>query len=521
MNSRYITFLKSLLTCTMLMVLVACQDTIAPRSTISNDTSTTDTPTCTIDQTLDATTKTCINKEIVRPTGAVSFVDDFCICKNSKPVAYGSCSTFCAGKSTAEATLYVNFRVTADISLTSYKNVAGWCTGVIASQAGTPSCSIVAKSSDGDEKAYAVQLNGNSLTASVESLSEDKTYILTLKEVTSGATSDSVQVIRFSVDPSVASLGTLKNAPISQYTCVVKSLSTQTTGAQTDIYSDAAYRLHFYFLPSTPPDPIPDGTSTLVCHDYLNPQYTVADNPLYPRLELIQGVFNLWDKMDPRFFDNNGNTFLDANDLIISKTKNFGATIPAGTNFFAKFSWPGSPTISTSAGNTTATNQSIGYYMAPWIDSTTYKSYCLTSTNYNSSNALFKAMRDVLGVDTEGLYVGQKSAETLTVNGTQTTGLSDYILIRETDLKSVWFYMNNNVPTAPTDNNVANVAVYFYYPLNKTTPFVRSSAQRLFRVRSASELSTSSSTNTTGATSSGTPSSVPPHDRKIGCIPKF
>ncbi len=519
MNSRYLKFIKSLLTCMMLMMLVACQDTVSPRSTISNDTSTDDTPTCTTDQNLDATTKTCVDKEIVRPTGAVSFVDDFCICKNSKPVAYGSCSNFCAGKSTAEATLYANFKVTADIALTSYKNVAGWCTGVILSQPGTPSCSIVAKSSDGDEKAYAVTLNGNSLTANVESLLEDKTYILTLKENTSGAISDSVQVIRFSVDPSVATLGTLKNAPISQYTCVVKSLSTQTNGTDTDIYSDAAYRLHFYFLPSTPPNPIPVGTSTLVCHDYLNPLYGAADDELYPRLELIQGVFNLWDKMDPRFFDNNGNTFLDVNDLIISKTRNFGATIPAGTSFFAKFSWPGSPTLSTSAGNSTATNQSIGYYMAPWIDSNTYKSYCLTSTNYNSSNALFKAMRDVIGVDTEGLYVGQKSAET--INGT-TAGVADYILIREADLKSVWFYMNNSVPTAPTDANVANVAVYFYYPLNKTTPFVRSSGQRLYRVRSASELSTSSTTSSnSGSTSTGTPSSVPPHDRKIGCIPKF
>jgi hypothetical protein len=119
-----------------------------------------------------------------------------------------------------------------------------------------------------------------------------------------------------------------------------------------------------------------------------------------PRLELFEGAFNLWDTNDPRFYDNNGNGTLDINDVIVQKTKNFGATIPTSTNFFTKFNWPGSPQLSEDAGNT---NTLIGYYMFPWIDPSNFKSYCLTSTHYNSNNALFKALRDIIGVDTEWL----------------------------------------------------------------------------------------------------------------------
>jgi hypothetical protein len=149
--------------------------------------------------------------------------------------------------------------------------------------------------------------------------------------------------------------------------------------------------------------------------------------------------------------------------------------------------------------------------MAPWIDSATFKSYCLTSTHYNGTNPLFKAFRDIIGVDTEGLYVGEKAAETVTTPTGVTSGLKDWILIRETDVKAVWFYLNNGVLTAPTDNNVKDVSVYFYYPLNKASPFVKTSTQRMYKVKWAYELNGASTI----------PTSLPPHDRKIGCIPKF
>src|SRR5690606_3220461 len=106
-------------------------------------------------------------------------------------------------------------------------------------------------------------------------------------------------------------------------------------------------------------------------------------------------------------------------------------------------------------------------------------------------------------------------------DGSVTTGAPDMVLIRETDLKAVWFYLNNDVPTVPTDDNVANVAVYFYYPLNKDSPFVKTSTQRLYRVKGGNEVSGGQVPQGGGGTDSGGLSQLPPHDRQIGCVPKF
>lgn len=508
MNPRFNINWKALWILCILLFNVACQDTIPNRSTITPGSKTTD---GTTDD--EPTTP-------VRPTGAITFKDDFCACKDGKPISYGNCATFCAGRSTGGAeTFYANFTVSEAISLSGLGNVANWCNQAFETDTANPKCQLEAKDSEGNVSNIEVTTpaNTNSITANIQdNLAFDKTYVLTLVETISGARSNSIQLIKFSEETPISTLGPLKNAPISQYSCVIRNLSLEDVNGSQIPYFDSAYRMHFYFLPSIPPNPIPAGTANIICHDIWS--LGKNDDELFPRLENIPGIFNLWDTTDPRFYDNNANTVLDINDVILQKTKNFGGSIPAGTNFFAKFSWPGSPVLSTDAGNT-STTQPIGYYMAPWIDQSTFKSYCLTSTNYNSTNPLFKAFRDVIGVDTEGLYIGEKAAETITLSdGTTTQGLKDYILIRETDLKSVWFYLKNNVPTIPTDAIVSGVAVYFYYPLNKSAPYVKTSSQRVYRVRGAAELSGQS---TTAANASGANTSYPPHDRKIGCIPKF
>lgn len=506
---------------------VSCQDTIPQRSTITPGSSADDDLKCPEGQVLveedvdGVKNKICKDKSVTRPDGAIFWKSDFCACKNGKPVSFGNCSSFCADKNTNDAeTLFASFTVTEDISLGGLGSVFAWCKLNLPGDTQNPECVLDATDENGNVTNISVDVipNSNSLKANIQdAIAYNKTYVLTLREITSGAKSNSVQLIKFSPDTVFPILGPLKNVPVTQYTCIVREFSTDNSTG--DVYYDFAYRLHFYFIPRVPPTPIPAGNSYLICHDIFNPLYGIVDQELYPRLEQIPGVFNLWDSTDPRFFDNNGQNGLDVNELIVQKTRDFGGNIPVGTNFFQTFAWPGSPTLQSSAGNTTNNTQSLGYFMAPWIDQTNYKSYCLNSSHYNSSNPLFRAMRDIIGVDTEGLYIGVKSPEAITgSNGETTTGHSDYILIRETDLKDVWFYLKNGVPTKPDDTTVVNNAVYFYYPLNKTSPFVKSSSQRIFRVRSASELN---SNTTSGITQAGTNQSYPPHDRKIGCIPKF
>lgn len=532
MNSRLKILTRIVWVACLLSLIVACQDTIPQRSLITPGSTTDDKLVCPEDQEIKTEideetgeeTLVCVDKPLVRPTNAVFWKSNFCACKDSKPVSYGNCASFCSGKNTNGAeTLYANFSVTEDISLGGLGNLYAWCKVNLPGDEENPECELQAKDEQGNVTPIQVNLpvNSNSLTANIQdTLAYDKTYVLTLVEKKSGAKSDSIQLIKFSTDVTLPILGPLKNAPISQYTCMVREFSEDdSTG---DVYYDAAYRLHFYFIPRVPPKPVPAGNSNLICHDIFNPLYGVIDDELYPRFEQLPGVFNLWDTTDPRFYDNNSNGQIDINEAIIQKTRNFGGTISAAANFFSEFKWPGAPQLEDDAGN--SNSQALGYFMAPWIDQTTFKSYCLTSTQFNSTNPLFKAMRDYIGVDTEGLYVGEKAPETVIGNdGKPTAGFPDYILIRETDLKSVWFYLKNQVPTVPTDDNVSNNAIYFYYPLNKASPYVRTSTQRVFRVRGASELSTGSSTSTggSGSTSSGGATTFPPHDRKIGCIPKF
>ncbi len=501
--------------CTLLLsvLFVSCQDTI-PTRTITKNSQSTGGSTGGGDDDDDTT--------VTRPTGAITFKSDFCGCKDGKAVTYGNCSTFCASKSTGgREILYSSFTVTEAISLGGFGSVYGWCTTILESEGANPKCLLETKTDDNAITNIDVTpLSGtNSITVDITDLAYDKTLVVTLFENNSKSRSNSVQFIKFSADTPILTLGPLKNAPISQYSCIWRVAETDSsTGAN---YWMGMYRQHFYFLPRLPPAPITAGTSNLICHDISNPAYGATDDASYPRLELVQGAFNLWDTNDPRFYDNDGNSILDINDVIVQKTKNFGATIPTTTNFFTKFSWPGSPQLSSDAGNT---NTNIGYYMYPWIDSTTFKSYCLTSTHYDSSNALFKALRDIIGVDTEGLYIAEKPAEAVTLSdGTTVAGEKDYILIRETDLKPVWFHLsgtNNTIHTVPTDSTVKDQAVYFYYPVNKTSPYVKTSTQRMYQVKGADELN-NSSVSGTGSSSTGTNSTYPPHDRKIGCIPKF
>ncbi len=515
----------------MLVNFSACQDSIPYASTITPDSSTSGNSLgCTSTQTevtaLDGTSS-CVEKTLTRPDNAVKFKTDFCGCKDGKAVTYGNCNSFCSAKNTNGAgILFANFNVTEDISLNpSLASVKGWCNVALPEEPTNPRCALKAKDDDGNEVLLDVETgsNNNSLNINIDKLSEDKIYVLTLVETVSGVKSDSIQIVKYSSDLPISILGPLKNAPITQYTCLNRPSSTDAdTGFA---YYDAAFRVHFYFLPRIPPNPMPPG-SDLICHDFLNTNYGFLDDILFPRLEQIPGIFNLWDKTDPRFYDNDGNGKIDVNELIIQKAKSYvNISLPSTTSFFMPFEVT-VPTVtsesgSSSSGDTTApTKQILGYYMAPWIDQTTFRSYCLNSTHYNSSNPLFKAMRDIIGVDMEGIYVGKKAPEVIyDRTNNPVSAPDDYILITETDLKQVWFYFKNGVPTAPTDTMTYSDPVWFYYPLNKSSPFVKSSTQRLYQINGSDELK-DPSISQASSTSSGLSTLYPPHDNKIGCVPK-
>jgi len=505
--------LKAICLCSLSILLMGCQDTIPNRSLIDDAAIS------------DGGTTGGNTTPVTRPTNAVKFKTNFCGCKDGKAITYGNCSSFCSTKNTnGEGILYADFNVTEEISLNStFVNLNGWCNNNLPDEESnvSPKCLLKANDDNGGELKIDVEQGSaiNSLRINIDTLAEDKAYVLTLIESSSGAKSDSIQIIKFSADIPLPTLGPLKNAPISQYTCIHRPPSVDSDSG--DVYYDVAFRVHFYFLPRVPPNPIPAG-SDIVCHDFMNPLYGAIDDILFPRLEQLPGIFNLWDNTDPRFYDNNGNQNDDVNDIIIQKAKNFGASnIAASTRFFEKFPVMSTTEETEESGGNASVAQSMGYYMSPWIDQTTFRSYCLNSTHYNSSNPLFKAMRDVIGVDMEGIYVGVKAPETVfDRDGNPLPAPDDFLMIRETDLKQVWFYLKNGVPTVPTDAIVSTVPVFFYYPLNKLSPYVKASTQKIYQVKGAAELN-NETVDEGGNNASGISTNYPPHDRKIGCIPKF
>lgn len=537
MDHRRFSTLRMILLMAVSVFFIACQDTIPSRATITPDEFLTDPPLeCPEGEVPGAvgegeeTKQECVPVKLTRPTDAIKFKQDYCGCKDQKPVTFGNCAAFCQDKATnGAAILYANFTVTEAISLSGLESVHGFCNTPLETDTANPKCILNLKDASGNNTPLDVVTTpgSNSIKVDITTVPEDKTYIISLIEQNSKAKSDTVQIIKDSDQVDVDLLGTLKVAPISQFTCIIRNfLKEEQTNGSVNYWYTSGYRRHYYYLPRNAPDPLLGNSREAFCHDVVT--YGVKDDATYPRLENTPAVFNFWDTQDPRFFDNNGNTYLDVNDVIVQKTKNFGGNIPKTSNFFAKFS--GLQLVITNPNststNTTPTQTPLGYYMAPWIDSNTsgFKSFCLTSEHYNNpNNALYRAFRDVIGVDTEGLYIAEKAAETIeNVNGDTVTTNPDYLLVREADLKAVWFYVKGGVLTKPTEENVANVTTYFYHPFNKANPFIKSSSQQLYRVKSASELAQGGVSNGSTSTSNpGTPGAFPPHDKKIGCIPKL
>lgn len=261
------------------------------------------------------------------------------------------------------------------------------------------------------------------------------------------------------------------------------------------IQKDTQQKVHFYFAPRIGFDP-QQITSPLICHDVA--QYGSHDSYELPRLEQFTGAIHGWPALNPLFYDNNGNGNMDVNDAIIKRTIRFGGSLPSNSNFFNQLHLPGNYTHSGAMKNSGL------FILKPLINSKTQKSYCPQAKSYRSP--LMRAISGVLKVSTEGLYVG-KSPEKIMVDseGNLLTTAADYILLNETNIKSVWFYLKNGVATQVNDNNIHKVGVYFFYPLDKKDPFVKKSHQKMYKVMNSAEVAGSEI--------------YPTHDLKIGCIP--
>jgi hypothetical protein len=273
-------------------------------------------------------------------------------------------------------------------------------------------------------------------------------------------------------------------------------------------------RFYLNFNSETRPEPLMETTTvSAYCHDIEIYGTTPINSPL---LEETPGVFSLWFKDDPRFYDLDGNGTRDINQLIEQEVILQGASLSQTPDLFTSLSWfsefdDGDSTPTGDGGgntlNLTVLNKELGFYMSPFLDDITYKSYCPTQIHYFSTSPIFKAMREIVAVDTEGLYIGKEN------------NVQNFLLINQSVLQSIWFYIEGGQHIEPTTDTISGKQVQFYWPADPSSPFIKKSHQRVFTIKSASELD--SSTNVTSGTSGsgGIPTNIPPHDKKIGCIP--
>jgi hypothetical protein len=404
--------------------------------------------------------------------GLLYIRQDYCVCKDGQAVAYGNCSSFCATQETHGAEiLFASFNV---VENKKYKTVYEWCTKRGTWDWKNPKCEMSFKDEEGKVQNLEVNVYDNIVSADVSSIAYDKVLVFGLDEVTTKASSDRAQLVKF--NPAANYPLPLQTSALTQFTCFSNPLQK---------------KYHFYFAPYLVPNPQSEG-SPFVCHDAVS--HGPKDDALFPRLEEVKGAINMWPNTSPLFYDNDANGYMDIHDAIRLHTKRFGGSIPMGTEFFTYFGLPGAEANYTQSG---AQKASHAYVMKPFIDQATFYAFCPREEHYNSSTPVFRALGEVLGLATEGLYAGVEISDN-----------QDFILLNETDIKAVWFYVKDGHFKVPNDSTVSRQTIYFYYPLDKVNPYVKKPSQKIYQVKTAEEIGMS-----TGNT-------YPSHDRRIACIPK-
>lgn len=465
---------------------------------------------------IDASSGVCVDDvvNLARPTNQIDIKSDFCSCIGGKSDLINDCASFCANAAVSiSPILYLNTIIGPDIALNEkIGNLANWCNVQLASDLTTPQCFLNA--SDGINTISNIpilSINGNSLTANIQSLALNRTYIMKIIEGKSGSNAQSKEFqLRRKVQPAedASLLGALKITPISQYTCMTYGGFLDTVTGQITRTSYA--RVFYYFASNEMPPPIPpmggNNQSIVVCHDEeLHPG---SDSAAYPRLELIPQLFVMWDKADPRFVNEN-NTGLTINKTLTNRLINeFNVQPTSPIDIFKLINYPNRPSTSSTASPAI----SLGYIMVPFIDKTG-KSFCPTQVDYNSANQpLFNLLKEYMD-DTEGLYLGEKEAEAVQdVNNNTYKIIYGTMFITETVVKKYGFYFENGLKIKADLSSMNTKTINYYWPTNDTMDPLAQGNRKLFTVRSYNNLS--------GNVPSGQPVNQSTSDKRIGCVPK-
>ncbi len=447
-----------------------------------------------------------------RPTNAIDIKSDFCSCINGKSDIINDCAAFCALKPVSDQpTLYVNTIIGTDIALnTKFGNLYNWCSVQLTNDDTSPQC--VLNATDGTNVVnLSVNLTpgSNSFSSNINALAKDRTWILKLVESKTGSNAQSKEFqVRRKTQPATDTeiTGALKVTPISQYTCMTYGGKVDSVGK---IIRTTFARIFYYFAANETPPPIPpaggSSQSLVVCHDeQLHPG---DDSAVYPRLELIPNGLAMWDKTDTRFVAKAANAGkLTINKILEDRLADEYKITGASISLFTLISYPNRPTTTA----TSTANIPLGYMMVPFTNAETGKTYCPTATDFNGDQPLLTLLGEYMD-DTEGLFLGEKEAETVSDNGTYKT-LYGTMFVRESTLKDYGFYIENGLKIKADATAMHTKTIYYYWPTSTTADPLTQGNRKLFTVRTYNTLS--------GNVPTGQATNEPTTDKRIGCIPK-
>ena len=437
-----------------------------------------------------------------RPSGVV-LEADYCACMTKLSYSLGNCDSFCSDKNDSQLTLYVNVTLGDEIVLNGMSDLKEWCTKELNTTDTSPGCRLDYEYNNSTQYLEMNMADGSAqFSVNISSLSYNRTYLLNVEETTSGVKSSTIQLRLKEPVVDEEPLGPLQITPMNLYTCITRS---GTTVSGSNYYAMGAMS-HYYYPDNGEPPNLSGSRDFLFCHD-IN-KYGLIDHAEYPRLMLDDSFMHFWAESDIRFYDQDLDGKLDVNNYIENKLLSDYGVSGSSINIFVEFDWFNYPMAESAV--------RMGYIMQPWVDSGG-DPFCPTTAQYETSEPVFQILKDLVGTDTEALYLAVKESESITdSNGTVTDMPPDYLLIREGLLKQLWFYLSNGTPI-PADENASQFkTVMFYWPPDTTYPLVKKSYQRTYTVRAPSQISDSSNDAVTGLRTVVTPS-----DKRIGCVPKM
>ncbi len=465
----------------------------------------------------------------VRPQGQVSIDNDYCLCKENLPYMYNAgsiCDNTCASIGSTTPVLVGNTTLGEQLTLDQdifQGKLINWCEAPLSIDDQNASCSGIIREQFGTGSETDVDIiigtnNNFRVEFAANQLIENRIYNFKIraKSLLTEAFSDNIQFqVKDNTTPEDYG-GKLSIGLAKRYYCLVF------TGATTND-RDNEYKLHFMFDAANDPPVIPDGVVQFLCH---NESLGTPDSPLFSRLG-EETAFQLWDKIDRRFYVNNPddpdntNGESDINLFVKKRLKEkFNQTLTSVGLFNALETriYPGVANDSQ--------DQVIGFKLQSFTDPDDPDfPFCPTEVDLNRPpndedfDELFNVLGEFIG-GTEALYMALRTPRQL--DPISNNFVDDVMFINQTQLEKIWFYRNSsNQPTYldPNDDNFRNIVksetLYYYWPANELAPTVKVAQQELYKVQTREEIISEIT---------GTPPSfggaARPADKRIGCIPK-